>query len=106
MSAYIANKRFENDERVKNLDEERKEDSRDNGAIVERMVKSLGNYNAPISMATLATKSIAKSQALQKGLTPDQLKQIDDINSINKTTNTLSLEGSPYAKYLGELAVV
>ena len=104
MSAYIANKRFENDERVKNLDEERKEDSRDNGAIVERMVKSLGNYNAPISMATLATKSIAKSQALQKGLTPDQLKQIDDINSINKTTNTLSLEGSPYAKYLGELA--
>ena len=101
MSAHLANKRFENDERVRSLDEERKEDSRDNGAIVEKMIKALGNYSAPISMATLASKSAAKSI---NQLTPGQLKQLDDINAINKTSTSLNLEASPYTKYLGEIA--
>lgn len=101
MSAHLANKRFESDERVRSLDEERREDSRDNGAIVEKMVKALGNYSAPISMATLASKSAAKSI---NQLTPGQLKQLDEINAINKTSTSLNLEAAPYTKYLGEIA--
>ena len=107
--------RYQYDERIKNLEEERQDENSRNDAIVERMVTALQKQTPRLAIPTMVTKMYAKSHAddlakagthagSHSNMTPDQLKQLDDINSINKTSNAISLEGSPYAKYLGEIA--
>lgn len=106
-----ASTRYQYDERVRDVDERSKEENRDNSALVEKMVTALNKQTAVLAPITGITKMYTKSHMdslnkanTQAGFTQEQLKQLDEINSINKASNSLSLEGSPYAKYLGEIA--
>lgn len=110
MSSFTQ-ERFNRDERVRNLEEERKEENLKNDAIVERMVSELQKQAPKLAIPTMVTKIIAKnnSDTLTKatqGFTPEQLKQLEQINTKASTKSGVldSLEGSPFTKYIGEIA--
>lgn len=101
--------RYQYDERIKNLEEERKEENSRPDAVVEKAIASLQKQAPKLAIPTMVTKMYTKSHIgnidnAGKGLSADQIKQLDEINAIDKISNKLSLEGSPYAKYLGEIA--
>ena len=117
MSAVNITDKLNRDQRVKDLEEERKYDREStDDALIARLVAQVNKHSASLSLPTMGFKMYAKNgsdhlKAIEKitdgktsGFTDEQLKQLNDINAINKVTNDLNLESNPYGKYLGEIA--
>lgn len=102
------------DERFKQVDEDRKYDREStNDALIEKMIASIQKQSHTLAIPTMVTKMMAKNNAMhldeiakntKDSFSPEQLKQLADINSIHKFSDKMNFEASPYAKYLGEIA--
>lgn len=117
MSTIHADK-YHRDQRVQDVEDLRKEENdQTNGALVKQMIEKLNANVGQVAIPTAITKMFVKQNSAHmaqiqdivkntqgNAFSPEQLKQLQDINAINKTTGQVQMEGSPYAKYLGEIA--
>ena len=115
------------DQRVQDWNDERKWEKEDtNDTIVDKMITRLQAQAPNLAIPTMISKVMARHNAANLSqiheivnsvkdsagsvtaninkFSPEQMKQLTDLNAINKVTNQVQMEMSPFAKHLGEIA--
>lgn len=93
------------DERIQALYQDREEEKqRTNDAIIVNMINALQKKTPALAIPTAITKMTSKH--LNDSMVKNLPVKLNDQNGSNTVDHSNLLEGSPYAKYLGELAGV
>ena len=93
------------DERIQALYQDREEEKqRTNDAIIVNMINALQKKTPALAIPTAITKMTSKH--LNDSMVKNLPVKVNDHNGSNTVDHSNLLEGSPYAKYLGELAGV
>ena len=93
------------DERIQALYQDREEEKqRTNDAIIVNMINALQKKTPALAIPTAITKMTSKH--LNDSMVKNLPVKLNDQNGSNVADHSNLLEGSPYAKYLGELAGV